>query len=102
MCRLHEPPTPRPGRRTARSTEATIVDFYIAAEHRRQGLGRRLYVYATDRLGEAGVREVNLGVLVANDAGLVFWRSMGFEPYRLQLRRQLDPPLGRDRGLAGQ
>ena len=73
-----------------RAGSATLVDLFVAEPHRRGGVGRALVSAAMAWFVEQGVREVNLGVMWRNEAGLAFWRRMGFDEYRLLMRRQLD------------
>jgi len=47
---------------------------------RRRGVGRALMEETFRRLRSLGVSEVRLEVSVSNEAGLRFWRSLGFEP----------------------
>jgi ribosomal protein S18 acetylase RimI-like enzyme len=51
----------------------------VAAEHRRQGLGRRLMEWLTATAIEAGVFRINLEVRTHNEEARVFYESLGFD-----------------------
>lgn len=51
----------------------------VAAEHRRQGLGRQLMQWLTATAIEAGVFRINLEVRTHNDGARTFYESLGFD-----------------------
>jgi [ribosomal protein S18]-alanine N-acetyltransferase len=51
----------------------------VAAEHRRQGLGRQLMEWLTASAVEAGVFRINLEVRTDNDAARIFYQNLGFD-----------------------
>lgn len=51
----------------------------VAAEHRRQGLGRQLLDWLTATAMEAGVFRINLELRTHNQAALLFYQHQGFE-----------------------
>jgi ribosomal-protein-alanine acetyltransferase len=55
----------------------------VAAEQRRQGLGRRLMDWLTATAVEAGVFRINLEVRADNNAARLFYNSLGFEALNL-------------------
>lgn len=59
--------------------------FFVAREFRRRGLGRAA-LHALHADFWPG-RTVSLDVLVHNERGIAFWRSLGFQDYALALRR---------------
>ncbi|HIE50266.1 MAG TPA: GNAT family N-acetyltransferase [Armatimonadetes bacterium] len=65
-----------------------ISDCFVVPSARRQGIGRRLVEAALQWFREYGVEEVEIGVLPSNRAAGAFWEALGFEPFRLQMRRQ--------------
>ena len=77
-------------RRPRHTGSGTLVDLFVADECRRQGVGSTLVEAAMRWFTERGVTDINLGVMADNQAGLAFWRRMGFTDYRLQMRRLLD------------
>jgi len=51
----------------------------VAAEHRRQGLGRQLMSWLTATAIEAGVFRINLELRTNNEAARMFYESLGFD-----------------------
>lgn len=72
-----------------RGSSASILDLFVAEAYRRKGVGSALMAAAVGWLQACGVQELNLGVMVGNTLGEAFWASQGFQPYRLQMRRNL-------------
>jgi GNAT superfamily N-acetyltransferase len=66
-----------------------IADCFVAAEARRQGIGRQLVEQALEWCRRRGAIEVELGVLPNNPAGRAFWEALGFKPCRIEMRREL-------------
>ncbi|MGW0712907.1 N-acetyltransferase family protein [Streptomyces sp. NPDC002643] len=67
-------------------TDTATVIVRVLAEHRRRGLGERLYGRALGRARELGARVVETCVLESNEDGLRFALKHGFEEierYRL-------------------
>jgi len=50
----------------------------VATSHRRQGIGRALVGACMDALKQAGIPRCNTFVYAENEAGLAFWRSIGW------------------------
>jgi len=64
------------------SHKAIIWGMYVAPEHRRQGIGRKLVARALDyALTELNVLIVNLGVNTENKEALALYESVGFRTY---------------------
>lgn len=68
---------------------AHIGGLWVAERWRRQGVARRLKV-----MGEAWARSIgasfsSTNVLVGNEAMLALNRTLGYEPYRINLRKRL-------------
>jgi len=80
----------RPGRELFRyAMVGYIIDCFVRAESRRQGLGRALVEAAVAWCRRQGAVEMEVGVLPANEAGRKFWEQMGFRPCRIEMRREL-------------
>ncbi len=61
---------------------AYLRQFFVAHEHRRRGIGRTAFTW----LRENPWRDrphIRLEVLVGNQRGIRFWRSIGFQDYCL-------------------
>jgi L-amino acid N-acyltransferase YncA len=56
------------------------VSVYVAAGHRREGHGRRLYEALFERLRERGFRVLCAGVTLPNEASVALHEGLGFEP----------------------
>ena len=50
----------------------------VATTHRRQGIGRALVGACMDGLKQAGIPRCHTFVYAENEAGLTFWRSIGW------------------------
>jgi ribosomal protein S18 acetylase RimI-like enzyme len=72
-----------------RSTHGYITDIYVDPRFRRRGIGRRLVEAAEEWFAARGMDHVRLQVAAANEAGLAFWRSVGFGDYFLTLWKEL-------------
>lgn len=68
-----------------------ISDLCVTESRRRFGIGRALFERAWQWLISCDVTAVELHAADCNDAGLRFWKAMGFTPY-LRLMRQDRPP----------
>jgi GNAT superfamily N-acetyltransferase len=72
---------------------ATVGNLFVDAEHRRDGLGRRLFEsLATWALAQDGVSHFEMPVLAADDEAVHFWHSIGFTPFILRLWAPLSAP----------
>ncbi|MBI4577600.1 MAG: GNAT family N-acetyltransferase [Planctomycetes bacterium] len=83
MGGVHVEPTFREGRL------GYIADLYVASPHRGRGLGRSLVEGLMVFFRERACHNVQLNVLVANAAGVRFWRRWGFAPYMWRMKREL-------------
>jgi ribosomal protein S18 acetylase RimI-like enzyme len=65
---------------------AFIRHFFVLREHRKKGVGRRaIEILLRDIIPPAA--RVTLDVLASNQAGLGFWRSVGFRDYAVRMER---------------
>lgn len=65
-----------------------ITHVYVAPAHRRSGIARELATSLHEWLDAKQVDSVELQVVQANEAGLAFWRSLGYRPELMQLRKR--------------
>lgn len=65
-----------------------IHSVYIAPEHRRFGIARRLIEAACEWGREKGCEEANLNVLLLSPAKALY-EDLGFVPFQLEMRRKL-------------
>jgi GNAT superfamily N-acetyltransferase len=66
-----------------------ITQFFVAPEHRRQGVGQLLFDSVMEWLAARGVTEVLLNVDLDNAVGNRFWRKNGFVPHRIRMKREV-------------
>ncbi|MGD8415022.1 MAG: GNAT family N-acetyltransferase [Candidatus Latescibacterota bacterium] len=56
------------------------VSVFVAREHHRRGIGRRLYNELLDILTRQGIANAYAGIAQPNPASVAFHEAMGFEP----------------------
>jgi ribosomal protein S18 acetylase RimI-like enzyme len=61
---------------------AYLRQFFVAHEHRRRGIGRAAFTWLRENPWRNRPR-IRLEVLVGNQRGIRFWRSIGFQDYCL-------------------
>jgi GNAT superfamily N-acetyltransferase len=66
--------------------------FFVARQYRRQGIGRQAMRLLLSEVWPAGWR-ITLEVLVHNQRGHAFWRTLGFQEYALTLEMLREAPL---------
>lgn len=66
-----------------------LRQFFVCRHCRRQGIGREAIQQLREKIWPAG-RRIVLEVLLHNQAGLRFWRAVGFEDYALVLQYNSD------------
>lgn len=71
-------------------TYGYITDIVVAADVRRQGIGRALFAALVEWLRERGAHHVQLQVLAGNIASQAFWRAMGCRDYSHVLWHDLE------------
>jgi len=59
--------------------------FFVCRGHRRNGVGRRAIELLMEYVVPSG-QSLTLEVLVQNEAGIAFWRSLGFREHALSFR----------------
>lgn len=66
---------------------ATIRELYVDAQARGRGVGQMLIGACEDWARGQRLKVVMIGVLAGNERALRIYRSAGFSPYALQLRK---------------
>jgi len=66
-----------------------LSNIYVIPSERRKGLGRFMVEGALQTLRQLDVDVAELDVYNNNDAGGLFWKSLGFEPFKERLRIDL-------------
>jgi len=61
-----------------------LRQFFVSRDYRRTGLGREAIATLKQRYWHGQI--VNLDVLIHNERGHQFWRSVGFEDYTIRMR----------------
>jgi len=61
-----------------------LRQFFVARDFRRRGLGRAAIKTLREEYWQT--RRVALDVLIHNERGIGFWRSLGFEDYAIAMR----------------
>jgi ribosomal protein S18 acetylase RimI-like enzyme len=78
----------KPHRRYHR--EGHIEDFFVRAEHRRSGIGRRLFDALCVELTHAGADHLTLSAHVSNSGAIRFYERDGFIPRTVSFIKPLD------------
>jgi GNAT superfamily N-acetyltransferase len=66
------------------SEHVYLRQFFVAPEHRRQGIGRAALNWLRANAWNVSDR-VRVDVLIGNTTGIAFWRSVSFEDYCVTL-----------------
>jgi predicted acetyltransferase len=66
-----------------------LRQFFVVPEFRRRGLGRTAFQWLNDNIWQKVL--VRIDVLCANDAGIAFWRALGFDDYCITMERSECP-----------
>ncbi|MGD9721177.1 MAG: N-acetyltransferase family protein [Pirellulales bacterium] len=72
-----------------RDDDVYLRQFFVARPKRRLGMGRRAIDILRGEVWPAG-RRLTVDVLVSNQAGVAFWRAVGYRDYALTL--EIVPP----------
>lgn len=65
-----------------------LRQFYVDPEHRRRGVGRDTIAWLRAQPWKDALR-IRLDVLTGNEAGIAFWRSLGFADYCLTMELEV-------------
>jgi len=68
---------------------AYVADLYVRQAHRGQGIGTKLLAEAEKIAVARGVPRISIGVLSGNDGAEKNYRKFGFNPYALELSKDL-------------
>jgi GNAT superfamily N-acetyltransferase len=64
-----------------------ITDASVTAAHRRAGIGRQLFHDIEQWAHTLGADNLEVGTLALDERAVAFWRSLGFEDWRVTLAR---------------
>lgn len=65
----------------AASDFGQVLDFGVTAEHRRAGIGERMFAALCEWFRREEIRRVEVRHSTHNEIGASFWPKMGFAPY---------------------
>jgi GNAT superfamily N-acetyltransferase len=68
---------------------AVVTDAYVDVAYRRAGVGRRLFKDVHAWASAHGVRVLEVGTLAQDHRAVSFWRSLGFDDWRVALARSI-------------
>ncbi len=66
-----------------------VTNFAVTEAWRGKGVGRRLFEAAVEEFRKRGFAEVRLSMAALNPVSDAFWRKLGFEPYQVYMRREV-------------
>jgi predicted acetyltransferase len=72
--------------------ETYLRHFFVVRHRRRQGVGRAAIELLRNRVWSTPQR-LTVSVLTHNEAGVKFWRAMGYQDYCLTMEIPAEPPL---------
>ena len=67
--------------------EGFVSALYVSPEHRRLGLGLKLYMQLEAWFQQKNVQSISLQVLCGNANAQEFWKATGFQPELVQMRK---------------
>ncbi|RLC63732.1 MAG: hypothetical protein DRI48_08195 [Chloroflexi bacterium] len=66
-----------------------VTQMFVLPQHRRQGIGQRLFDFIVRWLRSREVTSLLLNVSVDNPDAERFWRKQGFVPHLVRMRREI-------------
>jgi len=69
--------------------EGYIVELYVVAEARGQGVGQALIAACEDHARQLGLKRIMIGVLAVNRRAADIYQRAGYAPYQLELAKSL-------------
>ncbi len=81
--------------------DAFVDEFYLRAEHRGRGWGRKTMEFVEEAARAAGIRTLHLEVVQENSAALQLYRKLGFAEHRSTflskwIAKDFSKPVGRN------
>jgi len=76
------------------ASEVYVDELYVAPASRRSGVGRRLVEAVKAWGGSLRANLLRLGMLAANENGLLFWKKVGARPFSVTLTIDLEAQPG--------
>ncbi len=70
--------------------EGYVEDFFVAAEHRSQGIGTQLFSRLVEDFKKRGATHLALDAYAANQSAIDLYHQWGFVDSELVMRRKLD------------
>src|SRR4051794_2564048 len=61
--------------------DATVDELFLTKPHRNQGIGEQTLQFIFEQCRQLGLHALHLEVEHTNEAGLMLYRKMGFEPH---------------------
>ncbi len=72
------------------ATRGLLSNLYVLPAHRDRGIGSKLLTAVEDALADRGVEHLLLEVMAGNEHARRFYRSHGYEPFRIGMCRSID------------
>ena len=66
-----------------------LRQFFVVVHRRRQRIGQAAFAWLLENAWHDAGR-IRLDVLVGNEAGIRFWKSLGFDDYCITLERDIN------------
>ena len=67
----------------------TINDLYVLPTYRRKGIGSNLVKGCLEKMESSDVDSIRINLVSGNEAALELYRKLGFEKYRLSVKKPL-------------
>ncbi len=66
-----------------------VYDMFISEPYRRKGIAEQMFSEVMDWFSSKKIRHIELSVDSRNIAGVKYWESLGFFPYKFRMRKDL-------------
>lgn len=66
-----------------------VADACVSKEYRRQGALKKLLEEALKWFSKKSVNYIELSVDIRNEAAVLAWRNLGFQDYKLRMRKKI-------------